>query len=380
MTNQGRNTSFKKSSFLEKSSIDFKKIDFNHLLGDSFPNLGRHNDFNSLEEGNEKSAKDVSENFVHGKEEVNSLSFYYESALNYIQDGQYEEASRLMQKAVFIDLESRLPGLVIKSCDFWAHRLKKMGFLSPLERAVYVYDAWVSFHQNIVRSDLMALDRVIYAIRMQVFGLLIEQLKGCAEVEHDTSYALALARAYKYRGDYDEAIDVYTLILETEIRHSAVLAELADCYAIIDEEIRAKILFREAFFHNVEDIVFANLESVMIKQLYQKTVELQLFEEPYLLDWVAVYGVVYGVFNYSRELSKSEYTRLNHSIHALRSQIEEHPQKSHFLKPKLIYRLFWLIDYFLANQVDAVVTKENIEKVLFEIKFLDERVYKKYKL
>lgn len=380
MTNQGRNTSFKKSSSLEKSSIDFRKIDFNHLLGDSFPHLVRHNDFNSLEEGAEKFTKDAAESFMRGKEEVNTLSFYYEAALVHIQNGQYEEASQLMQKAVFIDLESRLPGLVIKSCDFWTHRLKKMSFLSLLEKAEYVYEAWASFHQNIVRSDSITLDRVIYAIRMQVFGLLIDQLKECVEVEHDVSYALALARAYKYRGDYDEAIDVYTLILETEVKHSAVLAELADCYAIIDEEVRAKILFREAFFHNVEDIVFTNLESVMIKQLYQKISDLQLFEEVYFLDWMAVYGVVYGVFNYSRELSKSEYTRLNHSIHALRSQIEEHPEKSYLLKPKLIYRLFWLIDYFLANQVDVVVTKENIEKVLFEIKFLDERVYKKYKL
>jgi tetratricopeptide (TPR) repeat protein len=362
-----------------KQHVNLKKIDFNQLLSDSALQTSRHAKENTLQQDATNLTNDPATTTEEDVASGENLHNYYELALQYIQMGNYTDASAIMQKAIFIDLDSRIPSLVVKSCDYWAMRLKKVERLKPDEFFTSICEAWLNFNKNIVRADFLVLDRIVYAIRMQVFAMAIHQLQDHPSVEQELSYAFALARAYKFRGDYDEAIDSYALVLEMEPKHPAALAELADCYAIIDEEIHAKVLLREAFFHGADRIIMENLDSVMIKQLYQKTQDLQL-PQPYVAEWMAVYGVVWGLLSYSRELSKSEYARLNHSIHALRAQVEEHPEKHVFLVPRLIYRLFWLIDYFVANEIDAKVTKESIEKVLFEIKFLDERVYRKYKL
>ncbi|NIZ18497.1 tetratricopeptide repeat protein [Entomospira culicis] len=378
MRDQKEKFDYNQSQPLEKTHIDLKKIDFNHLLNDSLLQSSRQVAEKPLPE-NQEFSPNIEPSADDSSPDQPTLNTFYEEALREIQQGNYASASEIMQKAIFIDLDSRLPSLMVKTCDFWDARLKKLRHLPLLELFPATYEAWLNFYKNIVRSDTLVLDRVIHVVRMQVFGNVIEQLKTHPRLEQDAQYAFALARAYKYRGDYDEAIDIYALVLELDAKNPSALAELADCYAIIDEEGRAKILFREAFFHGADRILMDNLESVMIKQLRQKTRELHL-PETYLAEWMAVYGVVFGLFDTSRELSNSEYARLNHSIHALRAQVEEHPEKRGFLVPRLIYRLFWLIDYFVANQVDAQVTRQNIEKVLFEIKFLDERVYKKYKL
>ncbi|NIZ40497.1 hypothetical protein PVA45_03080 [Entomospira entomophila] len=363
------------------SHLHLKDIDFNHLLSDSLLHSSRRESIETLQENQhiESIHSTQAENQDLQGQHQETLHSYYEQALALIHAGQYSDASAVMQKAIFVDLDSRLPTLIVKSCDFWDTRLRKIKHLPILEMFTAVHEAWIHFNKNIVRKDAVTLDRVVHAIRMQVFGLIVDQLRRHPEVEQDIHYAFALARAYKYRGDYDEAIDVYALVLEIDAKNPAALAELADCYAIIDEETHAKVLFREAFFHGPDRIVMSNLDSVMIKQLERKMQDLHL-PEVYIPEWMAVYGVVWGLLIYSRELSKSEYARLNHSIHALRAQVEEHPEKRGYLVPRLIYRLFWLIDYFIANEVDAGVTRQNIEKVLIEIKFLDEKIYKKYKL
>lgn len=362
---------------------ELKKVDFNRLLNGALL-------LNSKETSTPSVTPEVAlkgeDNLVSADapEPLASQPIYlfYDQAIKLVRNGQYAQASELLQQVVFLDLNSRTPNIAIKCCDFWARRFHRLRLLKGLEVAHFLFESWQSFSTNVLRETDREIERLVFTAKMQIFGHVAKELEHESYLKPDDSNVwLFLARSHKMRGDFDEAIELYANVLSVEKNRPEALAELADCYAVIDEEVHAKALFREAFFHGPERIDPLYLESAMYIQLEQKTFS-EVHTQGHLQEWMAVYGVVYGTFSFARELSSAEYARLNQSIHALRAQLDESMagEKRDSLVPRLIYRLFWLIDYYLSLGVEVETTRENIKKVLLEIRFLDERVYKKYKL
>ncbi len=153
---------------------------------------------------------------------------------------------------------------------------------------------------------------------------------------------------------------------------AAVLAELADCYAMVNRTREAKAFFREAFFIDPQAVDLGMMESTLIRRLADKVRELGR-SGPEVNEWIPVYGTVYGVFTVKREMKPLELGKLKQSIFRLQKEIEIEP-RARGLVPRLINRYFWLIDHCLS----AGEGREKVEEILGKIRELDPRVYQEY--
>lgn len=303
-----------------------------------------------------------------------------DSAYVSLKKGEFAEAREFFQEAVFVDLDSDSTSDMLKCVDFWVDRKLRIDFLEEHEKVQYLIEQWRIFEEEIIISLESDINRVVLLIKNWVFTELSAMLLKMILVYGDNlTLYVQLARAYKAQGDFDRAIDAYVNALKLKKDDALVLAELADCYAIIDEEHKAKLLFREAFYQSPEEVDFDYLESAMVVNLKKKVASL-VENEALVPYYLPVWGVVLGVFNLAREIRAIEYTKLNQSIYMLRLDLEEKGDRRKELKPQLIYKLFWLIDYHKNLKGDQKLSEETIKQALLEISFLDERVYREYKV
>jgi hypothetical protein len=135
----------------------------------------------------------------------------------------------------------------------------------------------------------------------------------------------------------------------------------------------SKAFFREAFFLNPQNVDLDGMESEMIRRLAAKVKEMG-FKSPELVEWVPVYGVLFGVFTVKRELRSIEYGKLRQAIYSLEVELREEPKKKEILMPRLLNRYFWLIDHFICSKE----SREKIDEVLLKIKELNPAIYEHY--
>ncbi|MCL2519395.1 MAG: hypothetical protein FWE37_00125 [Spirochaetaceae bacterium] len=294
-----------------------------------------------------------------------------------LRAGNFERVTLLAKRAAFMDLNSSLPLAIQKCADFWLEKKRQYNFKEANVRGDFLMESWQAFIKIVVKRLDTDVDRAIFCIKSYVFAQIVSEYERQLKLADSFELYLKLGRAYKIKGEYDMAINAYSDAVAMQKVSSQALAELADCYAIIDEEDKAKVLFREAFYHDAGEIDLALLESSLILNLKERVKALGL-ESEFLNEWMAVYGVVWGVFRVARELKPMEYQKLNQNIHLLRTEYTEKASKK--AKPLLLYRLFWFIDYHRAVLDDKTMAEEYIKKALLEIRFIDERIYKDYRI
>jgi hypothetical protein len=148
---------------------------------------------------------------------------------------------------------------------------------------------------------------------------------------------------------------------------------MADCYALCGDERTAKLLFREALFIDASKVDVSFLDSEMIRSLVEVVVS-KGFSGKALLEWLPVYGTLYGVFTVHRQLQALEAAKLKQGIFALEMALKESDRDRDILQPKLINHYFWLINHLMLQQED----RSKIEEVLMKINLLDSDIYKNY--
>ena len=178
---------------------------------------------------------------------------------------------------------------------------------------------------------------------------------------------------HKKLGEYETALSFLSQASAILPNVPTVLAEIADCYALCGNERAAKVLFRDAFFLGASSVDTSFLDCLMVVRLL-KQVEQKGFSGDELLEWLPVYGVLYGVFNIKRELRPPEASKLKQAIFMLESELKSGAENAALLVPRLINHYFWLIDHFAAIQGE----RNSIEETLLKIKLLDVNIYKQY--
>ena len=93
-----------------------------------------------------------------------------------------------------------------------------------------------------------------------------------------------------------------------------------------------------------------------------------------LLEWIPVYGQLYGIFNVKRDLTQPEVAHLNRKIYAVETEMKNPSCQSEILTPRLINMYFWMIDFYVS------VGKKDKEKneLLVRMKILDKEIYELY--
>jgi tetratricopeptide (TPR) repeat protein len=285
-------------------------------------------------------------------------------------------ATELLERALGVDYESPEVLWALKCANFWSERLLRLEALpNPFERGEYAIAQWKSFAA--FASKLGGeFEPALYAYKRFAFSLALSQYSALPADEkesHEADLALRIGICLKGTGDYVGALRSLETAARERKEDAALLAELADAYALQGDERSSKALFREAFFVAAQRVDIDLLESGMIRRLAAKVAELG-YKGPELAEWIPVYGALMGVFSVKRELKAVEVGKLRQSIYQLENEAKEGGDEKSTLVPRLINRYFWIIDHYIAAKED----RAKIDEVLLKVRLLDQSIYKQY--
>ena len=325
----------------------------------------------------------------------NDIAHMVNGAYGKLRSGAFGEAAKLLERTLELDVEYEGVGAALKSVRYWAERQQRLDEIeTSAERAGYLLDQWAAFRGFAARiGDLP--ERCYQDIKHYIHATAVANLlQTSASAPAATGYArpspqarrlLLLGHSFKAMGDFANAVRYLEHARRLERDWAPLLAELADCYSLIEESRAAKIFFREAFFLGAAEIPIEQLESPMIRRLVAAVKAAGITHN--VPEWVPVYGVLLGAFSVTRELTALEYGKLRQSIFELEQRLGvattpdrppvDPPEPSDdqaALLPRLINRYFWLIAHFLATHEE----RAKVDDILRRIKVLDIDVYQQY--
>jgi len=287
-------------------------------------------------------------------------------------------AAALLEEAITIDFDNEETKHALKSIQWWIVRISGIEEIrNPYEKGEFILSRLRQYY-SFLDTLPSYYDLCQYVIRRFVFSSALRcfcDLLGDGVNQHDPGLLLLVGRCYKGVGVYEEAFRYIEQAVRFRRDDGETLAELADVNALLGENEKAKALFREAFFLNPEKVDLRMMESEMILRLRDELVrEKKGIEEEKLREWIPVYGKLWGVFSVIRELKPIEFGRLKQSIFAMETECRSNPSRAAALKPRLINRYFWLIDYYDIKKEDTYLREE----VLLKIKVTDSEIYDRY--
>jgi len=282
----------------------------------------------------------------------------------------------LIEKAMDYDYDNDEIKHALKCVHWWLEHTRRIEEIkNPYEKGAYMISLLKQYHVFLGQFGRVY-DQCQYAIRYFVYSkalFFFEGLLGIPANQHDPGLLLLVGRCYKGLGNYDEALNYLEQTVRIKREDAETLAEVADINALLAETKTAKALFREAFYIDPLKIDFRFLESALILNLRDRVSGLG-FKGSELLEWLPVYGYLWGVFSVKRELKQIEAGRLKQSIFSLKAEYDSNPARREILKPRLLNQYFWLIDYYELNREDHSL----IEETLLKIKVTDPDIYKMY--
>jgi tetratricopeptide (TPR) repeat protein len=330
----------------------------------------------------------------------------------YFKEGAFAPAIGELERALSIDFEYSDVVNALKCANFWLEIEQRAAAIEgDYERGEFYQSQWRVFSGFVSRMENVS-ERCLFSLKYHVFGKALEHFSALAgdPDNPDTEILLRIGRCHKIRGNYEGAINFLEEASRLRRDDAVILAELADCYSLVNETRAAKVFFREAFFLDSRGVELAYLESPLILRLVAKLRE--RFSEPEIRDWIPVYGTIYGLFNVKRELRPLELGKLKQAIFQLEKDVEaaqaapgapargpSHapgggpgPGRQADLRAaesgvqpgqaglraapvaRLINHYFWLIDHYLASGEE----RQKIDEVLERIKAVDPVVFREY--
>ena len=288
-----------------------------------------------------------------------------------------KSAAALLEEALKIEFDNEEIKHALISVEWWHVRFSRIEEIrDPYEKGEFILTRLRQYY--LFLDTLSEYDDVCqYVIRRFVFSSALRcfhDLLGDGVNQHDPGLLLLVGRCYKGVGIYDEAYRYIEQAARFRRDDSETLAELADVNALLGETEKAKALFREAFFLNPEKVDLRMMESEMILCLRDKLAREKGYRDDELREWMPVYGKLWGVFSVIRELKPTEFGRLKQSIFTMETECRGNPGRGDTLKPRLINRYFWLIDYYDIKKEDPYLREE----VLLKIKVTDPEIYERY--
>jgi len=310
---------------------------------------------------------------------------FIQNAYESLKEGDENSALGFLKEALRVDFEHEEVLYALKCLNWWLEKLQRLDdFYGLYERGEYILSQWESYNAfleiigNAYDSCQYALKRFVFTRALNYY---LELLKDGTN-QQDPVLLLQIGRCCKGAGEWEEALKYIEQASRFKRDDSAILSELADINALLGETRAAKVLFREAFYIDPQGVDLSGLESEMIRSLRDKVRDLGHSGNE-LAEWIPVWGCVWGIFSVKRELKPVELGRLKQSILSLENEYRSKSggasadlsgDKSR-VKPRLLNRYFWLIDYCEHNR-DATGL---IDETMLKIKFIDPLVHEHYK-
>ena len=294
---------------------------------------------------------------------------------SFLEAGNFEQAQKLLFHIFEYSLDCWEVVFTSDCCNRWVDFINNLqNFTDYAERGEILLTEWKLF-VSFLKQQKQKYMPAYYAVCRGIFQLALQNFSRLLNEKSPVIKADILRKTglcYKKLGEFENA---KMCLYEANNLHggqAAVLADLADCFALCGEDKAAKVMFREAFFIDSKKIDLEFLDSEMMRCLIQKTEE-QRFTGEALKAWIPVYGILWGVLTVKRNLRSQEIGKLRQEIYAMENEHKDPSRHSESLIPRLIYKYFWLIDY-----CQSINDRQLINEILLKIKILDTNVYKLY--
>ncbi len=308
---------------------------------------------------------------IKGDDVIRILNHVY----SLFKEGNFTDSILELENALKIDFE--YPGIIIalKCANFWLERQKRIENISEhYEKGEYLMAQWKQFADYSAKLDKIT-EKCLFSIKQYVFSKALDNYLQMHKnsVIYETEILLRIGRCYKGLGNYEKALEFIEFANQQKSGTAETMAELADCYSLVNEDRASKAFFREAFFINPQEIDLSILESEYIHRLIEKLKQMG-FNEPELKEWIPVYGIIYGIFNIKRELRPLEIGKLKQSIYKLEQSFFKDKEGIEYCMPRLLNHYFWLIDHYVSTCEEKI----KIEEVLKKIEAINPEIYKEY--
>ncbi|GHV77610.1 hypothetical protein AGMMS49942_24360 [Spirochaetia bacterium] len=317
--------------------------------------------------------------------EEQSVQRLIQKAYENLKTSDAARAIGALEEALGIDFENQEVVYALNCIHWWLEQIKGAEDPSRSQqsdtyaRGEFILSQWEAFYgflERIGSGDTAAFDPCLYAVKRFVYSTALqsfEDILGDGINQHDPALLLLVGRCYKGVGNYEEALKYLEQAVRFKREDGEALSQLADVNALMEETRSAKALFREAFYMDAQKVDIRSMESEMILRLRDR-VEAEGHKGRELLEWIPIYGCLFGIFSVKRELKQVEVGRLKQSIFTLENAVRGKPEDLNLLTPRLINRYFWLIDHYENVQEDPAL----IEETLLKIKIVDPTVYERY--
>jgi tetratricopeptide (TPR) repeat protein len=302
---------------------------------------------------------------------------FYSGVAQSLREGLFADAIDSLEKMLETAMDYPGASTALKCAAFWKERLEREhAARDPFERGEQLMALWRLFQAFAERLPDMP-ERCLFAIKQFVFSSALAcYLSTGAEsgpAGGDADVLLQIGRCCKGLGNYERAIENLERANIERKEDPRILAELADCYSLVNEARAAKVFLRESFFLDPQAIDLAGLESPLVQRLAARLRGMG-YSGPALAEWMPVYGAIWGVFNVKREMKPLEFGKLKQGIYQLEKDCGAAGAARDLLVPRLINRYFWLIDHYLTTGEP----RDRIEEILAKIRELDPRVHQEY--
>lgn len=293
-----------------------------------------------------------------------------------LKQGDYQSAKEVLSEILIDDLENPEILFGLKCTGFWENKLTQISEITNLfPKGEQLISGWKEF-LYLIDNEKSRYEQCIYSIKKGVFTQVLEIFQRLLQENTFSKKGAIVGRiglCYKQLGDYDTALRFLGEANLENPEKASILAEMADCYALCGEEKTSKILFREAFFINPQDVDISVLESELFCRLYSEVMRTGKKDEV-AAEWFPVEGVLLGVLNVKRELRALEVGKLKQNIYALETELKDEGVDSDLIIPRLINNYFRLIDHYTTVMED----RTKINEILLKIKLLNADVYERY--
>lgn len=293
-----------------------------------------------------------------------------------LKQGDYQSAKEVLSEILVDDLENPEILFGLKCTGFWENKLTQISEITNLfPKGEQLISGWKEF-LYLIDNEKSRYEQCIYSIKKGVFTQVLEIFQRLLQENTFSKKGAIVGRiglCYKQLGDYDTALRFLGEANLENPEKASILAEMADCYALCGEEKTSKILFREAFFINPQDVDISVLESELFCRLYSEVIRTGKKDE-IAAEWFPVEGVLLGVLNVKRELRALEVGKLKQNIYALETELKNEGVEADLIIPRLINNYFRLIDHYTTVMED----RTKINEILLKIKLLNADVYERY--
>ncbi len=307
------------------------------------------------------------------KDDDNELIKSTNRSLDLLRYGKFEEALNSFNLILKLNYSSSIAESGIKYCKYWMPRINKIIQINDnYEKGKTLFKEWKKFEtfaNSIKNVQKKAITNIMFFILNTALDAFKKDLRENRISDFETIFIIALS--YKKIGDFKNSIKYFEESLNLQNDNSNIIAQLADCYALIDQEKKAKLLFREAFFLDPSSIELDLLDSNIITYIITKILESNISKKE-MNYWIPIYGRILGIFNIYRELVPYEIMKIKKEILYLENNYKNQIESDNCLKTKLLNCYFWLYDN-TKNRNNELIS---IEK---KIKDISEEVYNIFK-